>query len=214
MENENKNAPVDNQPVLTDTEKKLKADHDALYGKYSKKNAQLYKASELAFSANPETILSFDDEIKDKIVKEKFWVNTFTEALAVLWEDFYKKTKDDLSDKSDIEKTVAELVKDKKISEYRQKENAEETAIDLFIATNSSLFEWIEQPKELLKKEIKKLADWTPIQEKLEDASALVKIKYSKQVNFANSTSWNSKNFNTNWVTRNPALAKIFWNKI
>jgi hypothetical protein len=30
MENE-QNAPNNNQPELTDTEKKLKADHDALY---------------------------------------------------------------------------------------------------------------------------------------------------------------------------------------
>jgi len=212
MENDNKNAP-NNQPELSDTEKKLKADHDELYGKYSKRNAQLYKISELVFEKAPETILDFDDEIKDRIVKEKFWVNTFAEALAVLWEDFYKKTKND-DDTSDLEKTVAELIKDKKMSDYQRKEQNEDMAIDLFITKNASLFEWIEQPKELLKKEMKKLADWTPMQEKIEDASSLVKMRYSKQVNFANTTSWNSKNFNTDWVKRNASLAKIFWNKI
>lgn len=213
MENDNKNAPNNNQPELSDTEKKLKADHDALYWKYSQKNAQLYKASELAFNAQPESILEFDDEIKDKITKEKFWINSFTEALAVLWEDFYKG-KENNQNTTDLEKTVAELVKEKKISDYKQKEDADELAIDLFITKNSSLFEWIEQPKELLKKEMKKLADWTPIQEKLDDASSLVRIKYSKSVDFANSTSWWTKIINTNWVKRNASLAKIFWNKI
>jgi hypothetical protein len=33
------------------------------------------------------------------------------------------------------------------------------------------------------------LADNTPIAEKLEDASALVRVKYSKKVDFANTTS-------------------------
>ena len=214
MENEKKNAPANNQPELSDTEKKLKADHDALYWKYSQKNAQLYKVSEIAFTANPEAILDFDDEIKDKITKEKFWVSSFTEALAVLGDDFYKWTDKSKEWTTDLEKTVAELIKEKKVNEFRQKTIEEDETIEIYIAKNSNLFDWIENPKDLLKQEIKKLAEWLSIEEKLEDASTLVKVKYSKQVNFANSTSGWNKIITTNWVKRNPTLAKIFWNKI
>ena len=212
MENE-KNAPNNNQPELTDTEKKLKADHDALYWKYSQKTASLYKVAELAFNSNPDTILELDEDVKDKIVKEKFWVNSFIEAQAILGEDFYKR-KDEWDNHSDLEKTVAELMRDKKVSDYKTRVEKEESEIELFITKNPTIFEWIENPKDLLKNEIKKLADNTPIAEKLEDASALVRVKYSKKVDFANTTSWWNKVINTEWVKRNPSLARIFWNKI
>lgn len=212
MENEN-NAPANNQPELTDTEKKLKADHDALYGKYSQKTAQLYKVAELAFNTNPETILELDEEIKDKIVKEKFWVNSFIEAQAILWEDFYKK-KDEDDNHSDLEKTVAELLKEKKLNDYKTRVEKEEAEVELFITKNPTIFEWLENPKEILKNEMKKLSDSIPLNEKIEDASALVKIKYSKKVDFANNTSWWSRVVNTEWVKRNPSLARIFWNKL
>jgi len=43
--------------------------------------------------------------------------------------------------KSDLEKTVAELLKDKKVNEFTRKNKEEESEIDLFISANPTIFE-------------------------------------------------------------------------
>lgn len=217
MEHLNNKAPNDSQPNLDTDAVKLKAEHDALYGKYSKAKETLYKTAEIAFSINPEVINELDEDIKNKLIKDKFGYSSFEEALAVLWEWFYKsndnKPKGNDED-YEIKEAIAELQKDKKINEFRQKQKEEELAIDLFISKNPQLFVWVENPKELLQKEVKKLTDGIPLNERIEDASFLVKTKYSKQVTFANQTSWWKVIVSDNWISRNPSLAKIFWNKI
>jgi fumarate hydratase class II len=51
MENDKKDAP--NNTSEQETIKKLKADHDSLYGKYTQRAEKLYKVSEIAFKSNP-----------------------------------------------------------------------------------------------------------------------------------------------------------------
>ena len=116
--------------------------------------------------------------------------------------------------KSDLEKTVAELLKDKKVNEFTRKNKEEESEIDLFISANPTIFEWIENPKDLLKNELKKLADNIPMKDKLEDASSLFKMKHNTKISFSNTVSWWPKVINTISTTRNAWLAKMFWNKI
>lgn len=205
-----KEAPVTNPPA-TDTDK-LKAQHDALYGKYSQSRADLVKLAKVAFEANPSVLDELEEEIKDKITKDKFWFETFNEALAVLWDGFYKKEQNS-NDKTDLEKTVAELSQAQKIAEYKNKNKEEETAMEIFLAKNEDISS-IEDAKEKLKKEIKKLSDALPFSERLDTAALLVKTTYWKKINFANTTSGKNVKVDEKWVARNPNLARIFGNKI
>lgn len=214
MEND-KNAPANNTSEQ-ETINKLKADHDSLYGKYTQKSEKLNKLAEIAFKSNPNVLPELPDEVKDKIVKENFWVDSYEEAVAVLWVDFYTKGENKNKKETEtFEDFLSEYQQEKKLSEYKLKQKEEELAIDLYIAKNEKLFDWIENPKDLIKKEVKKLSDGLSIEEKLEDASALVNIKYWSKVNFANNKSWPSVNKSDKETPqRNKSLASIFWNKL
>ncbi len=215
MENENKNAPA-NTPTDVETINKLKADHDALYWKYSAKSADLYKVSEIAFKADPSVIESLPDEARNKITKNTFWIETYEEALAVLWPDFYKKSenKNKDVDNNSVDEILAEFQKEKKISEYRLKTKEEELAIDTYLAKNTTIFDKVEWAKDLIKIEMKKLSDALQIENKIEIASTLVKVQTSNKVDFANTTSWAPVTLTDKTLKRNSQLASIFGNKI
>lgn len=203
-DNEGKQAPADD----------YKAKHDALYGKYTAKAEKELELSKKLFKNNPEELSWFSDSIKNKIVKEEYWYNTFEEAKAVLWENFYNKV-DNEDEQDDLELRLSVLEKEKKVAEYKAKKAVLENKIDVLIAKNPNL----EEKKSLILQELEKISDSIDIDDRLDTAVSLVKFKYwsNEDINFANTAAgWskNIKNTSEDKGERSPSLAKIFWNKI
>lgn len=191
-----------------------KAKHDALYGKYSAKAEKELELSKKLFKANPEEIEGFSDSVKNKIIKEEYWYDTYEEAKAVLGETFYK-VKDNTGDEDDLETRLSILEKEKKIAEYKAKKALLNNKIEVYLAKHPNL----EDKKSLIINELEKISESIDIDERIETAVMLTKAKHwsNEDVNFATTTSWGSKNVKTTSderVERNPDLARIFWNNI
>ncbi len=198
-----------------------KAKHDALYGKYTAKAENELALSKKVFNANKEELIGFSDSIKNKIVKEEWGYDTFSEAQSILWENFYKSSDDDGDNNDDdVTKRLAVLEKEKKIADYKAKKSLVTNKVDLYIATHN-LGER-EGMKNLIEKEMENISDSIDIDQRIENAVALVKFKHwsNKDVNFATTTSWGGSSASsvTGWWEdkgeRNPELGALFGNKV
>ena len=190
-----------------------KAKHDALYGKYTAKAENELILSKKLFKSNPEELATFSDGIKNKIVKEEYWYDTYEEAVSVLWESFHiSKKEDEVGQEDDVQVRLTILEKEKKIAEYKAKKSLLDNKLELYIAKNSL----DDSMKELIKTELSWLSEALDIDERISNAAMLAKIKNGDTVNFANVTSWGNKKVNSESnaePVRNSELGKIFWNK-
>ena len=192
-----------------------KAKHDALYGKYTAKAEKELELSKKLFKADASEIENFGDSIKNKIVKEEYWYDTFEEAKAVLWSTFYISLNEGAEEESDVIKRLSILEKEKKIAEYKAKKSLIDNKIDLYIATNHPSDDG--EVRKRIVDELDKISNSLDVDSRIENAIALVKFKHwsNKDVTFATITSWGTKKVQNEAgekVERNPELARIFWN--
>ena len=191
-----------------------KAKHDALYGKYTAKAEKELELSKRLFKANAEEIESFNDTVKNKIVKETYWYDTFEEAKAILWEGFYKKEETNAGGDNEVINRISILEKEKKVADYKMQKLVLDNKIDLYIANTPSMSD---DMKEKIKTELSWISESLDVDSRIENAAALAKFKYwsNEDITFATTTSWWTKNIKTNtWAepVRNPELARIFGN--
>lgn len=198
---------------------KLQDDINSLYGKYSAQSNALYTTSLELFQTNPDKIEKFDDKIKNRIVKELYWYDSFEDAKAILWEKFYSEKEEEKENKQtdDLVSRLEKLEREKREYEYKLTQSSKSQSIDKYKKEYSSILDWVEDLDNKIEEELKLISNSVDVDTRVKYAMSIVKDKYwNKNINFASRTSgwakpmgwWDDK------PQRNPELAKIFWNKL
>lgn len=105
-----------------------------------------------------------DVKLKNAVVKQLYWYDTFAEAEAVLGRDFLKKT-----NSSDDDDDIAKLRKELNHFKYRQESNELENAIRLTMTNNPSLA----RSEEKIRDELRYISKDLPVEERVRRATTL-----------------------------------------